>query len=204
VGNTNQTTLESSSTTNETTPHSPTNANENDDEDAKESSLESLESELSALQNTDDELLTNEEFAAKMEKEQELEQEEEEELESLVEEGGVGVWDDEYVDDDGGDDLGGVMNADELKEELKEVNQEIAGAFFFFERGYFSFLLLRSCCCCCCCCCVLPLFDHLLFHVNNALWTQRVFMFRSRFCCATVIQSADLQRIIYLFTDHMP
>jgi alpha-amylase/alpha-mannosidase (GH57 family) len=113
-------------------PHSPAAvANENDEEGAKESSLESLESELSALQNTDDELLTNEEFAAKMEKEQELEQEEEEELESWLEEGGVGVWDDEYVDDAAGDVLGGVMDADELKEELKEVNQEIAGAFFF-------------------------------------------------------------------------
>ena len=93
-------------------------------------SLDAIQSELSALENTDDKSLTDAEVEAKMEKEAELLEEEEEALEASS-----GGWDDD--DDSAGDDLlgGGIVGVEELQEELQEVEEEIAGAFYRFFLG---------------------------------------------------------------------
>eukprot|EP00804_Cyclotella_cryptica_P011062 CCRYP_013538-RA/>CCRYP_013538-RA protein AED:0.16 eAED:0.16 QI:170/1/0.5/1/1/0.5/2/0/789 len=116
-------------------PAAAANVNENDESNTQETattttvtSLETIESELIALQNTDDESLTDDELNAKLEKENELIQEEVEVLESSSGggEGMVGVWDDDDDDEAGDDLLGGVMDAEDLQEELEEVEKEIA------------------------------------------------------------------------------
>jgi hypothetical protein len=94
--------------------------------------MSEIQSELATLEYSDDANLTDEEFESKMSKEEELLEEEIELGEEMDTVEGVAGYDDDDDDKTTGviwDDLLGEMGADNLEEELVEVEQDIEGAF---------------------------------------------------------------------------